>query len=256
MSETFTSAGQSGTNDKRFDDYMAEVRQLGRDEGDGNRAKARFFVRTVQATVDGLVDLTKDKHGKGVDDASFAYAEYLKQKSKKTAEDSTENGLKANVSKLRVGIKLGSMTTCDPVGVMNRTITKRAEMLKDGVEVRPEEPGLINVAREQLQHDSDLSDEQIADCVRKAEPKDKTLVAEVEAVRKKLEKVITGEGKVEKCQDERIIAAHDQLKDFLATLTTKQQRADDEKLLAEVAARLGCTSVVIEETEVVPAEAA
>jgi hypothetical protein len=256
MTETFTSDGAARSNDNRFDDYVAEVRQYGRDEGDGNRAKAKFFVRTVQATVDGLVDLTKDKHGKGVDDASFAYAEYLKQKSKKTAEECTDNGTKANVSKLRVGIKLGSMTTCDPVGVMNRAITKRAEMVKDKVEVRPEEPSLINVAREQLQHDSDLSDEQLEDCICKADPKDKTLVAEVEVVRKKLEKIITGEGKVEKCQDERIIAAHDQLKDFLATLTTKQQRADDEKLLAEVAARLGCTSVVIEETETVPAIAA
>src|SRR5271165_1814714 len=77
-----------GNNDKRYDDYMAEVRQFGRDEGDGKRAKARFFVRTVQAAADGLVDETKNKHGKDVDDAKVLYAEYLKAKSRKTMEES------------------------------------------------------------------------------------------------------------------------------------------------------------------------
>lgn len=171
--------------------FWKAVKSMGADAGEGSTALVRLALATVRAASDGIISAEKRTGSK--DDAALIYEAYMSENSKKSGEFSA-GGAKANASKLRQIIQMGSMTTCDPVDVCDRAVAAHKEMQKDeGVKLKALYPALVDVAREQLATDTDLTDEQIKDTIVSV-PRDKTVEAELKAIQKKVENLIEGNG--------------------------------------------------------------
>lgn len=170
-------------------EFFKDIAAYGRDSGKGAAALPRLGLRVVRAAADGLISTEKPKNG-GKSDAVIIYERYAEQDSKHA--DHTKGGMKANASKLNALIGLGCMTTVDGVQVADRCVALREQM--EGAELKPKAlfAGLVDVARAQLEQDTELTDDAIKAALTKTQ-KDKTLEKEWEAIEKKVDALITGE---------------------------------------------------------------
>jgi len=231
-------SANAGSNIKSaLDELMKDVRQFGREQALGEDAKAKFALRVTRASADGIIDLEK-KHGKdpktAKDDIDVLYKEYVDQYSSKSLHE--HKGIVQKTSEMRVFVKFGAMTTCDPVTVLNRAVILRNELAKGDTKVKSAFPSYLNVARAQLDSDQPLTDDQIRECVVPGEPAEKTLEKELGRIAKALEAIITGENKAGlKCQSENVIAAHDAITREIATMVKQRELMD----LLQKAADLG-----------------
>ena len=221
------------TNDTRYADFLAEVRDFGRDEASGKDALPKLAMSVVRAVADSVVDLAKDKDGN--DAATRIYHEYVKAKTKKQIHDRSDAGLKANISKLRQLITFASNPKWDAVDVMNRAFTIRQDHEDDDIAVKPAYAAYVDVAREQLKQDTALSDEQIGVTVMAtSKTREVTLEGQLKKASKILEEIITGENKHGlKDQSPELIQSQELIQQKLAALmTTQAQREAVEKALA------------------------
>jgi hypothetical protein len=228
-----TTLAHSANNDHRRDDLVKEVRGFGRDAAHGKDSLPKLAHKLVRAAADGII--TTDKDSEGRDDAHKLYEDYAKEQSSKAIHEHTDGGIKANVSKVRKLIEMGSLPIIDPVDVMNRaSIVREAIRKADPKLLKPTYAGLVDVARAQLESPGTaLTDEELKGIVSKGEREDKTVVDELKSIHKKLENLITGE-KGLKDQSPEIVAAHEQITARLAALLQDQA---DAKFAAECAAR-------------------
>lgn len=243
MSDTVEGANTSMT----FDDLVKETRKLGTEKAEGDDSLAKLFLRVVRASAEGIIDLTKNKHGDGVDDARFLFSTFANSVAKKAVHERTQNGMKANVSKLRQGVVVGSLTTCDPIDLYNRVPTLLRGLQNADEKVQPAFAAYVSVARAQISAakngDGDLSDDEIKSAMRKAEAEEPTLDRFLQSEVKRIEKVISGEAGF-KCQDQRLLDAFDKVRDLYADVvkdatvdaTKSQLAALTEKLTALSAA--------------------
>jgi hypothetical protein len=225
------------TNDTRLADFMTSVRELGRDEAMGKDSLPKLAVAFVRAVADGVLDMDKDTDGN--DGAARVYYDYVKSKTKKQVHDRSDAGLKANISKLRqIGIFAGN-PKWDAVEVFNKTFTIRADHEKDDIAVKPAYAAFVDVAREQLKQDDQLSDAQIgATVMTTSKTKEVTLEGQLQKCAKILEEIITGENKHGiKDNSTEVHQASEAITQRLAALGLAKQAAEDEKTLAEIAAR-------------------
>ncbi len=223
-------------NDTRLKDLMAEAREYGRDAAEGKDSLPKLAIRAVRASNDGVITTQKDK--KGVDDAQRLYGEYADAMGKKEIHEHTENGKKANESKLRQLIAFGALTVCDPVEVLDRAVELRRQMEAAKDPVKSAYAGYVDVAREQIKTDRALDDEELKTALRKKESDEPTVERVLERIKKQLDQLITGE-KGLKDTSEQILGAHKLINERLAAFAT-------ERKLAEVmasAAELGITVV-------------
>lgn len=224
----------SSTNDTRLQDFMGVVRDLGRDEAMGKDALPKLAVAFVRAVVDGVIDMGKDSDGN--DGAARVYFDYVKAKTKKQIHDRSDAGLKANISKLRQIGTFAASPKWDAVSVFNRAFTIRADHEKDDIAVKPAYAAFVDVAREQLKQDQELTDGEIGAVVMaSSKTKEVTLEGQLQKAHKILEDIITGENKHGiKDQSQEVISAAEQISARLAALMTKRQQ--DEALEKAIAA--------------------
>ena len=226
-----------GQNDMRFEDLKKEVQQLGREEAMGDDALPKLALKVVRAAADGVIDLDKNKHGPGVDDATLLYTGYVEAKGKKSIHEHTPAGIKSNVSKLRQGITAGMRTTCDAVANTDRAVVIRKQLDDAGEKVKPAYAAYVDVWRALNEQDGDLTDEQIKDAVRKKPTAEKDIEKVLKPIQNTLEKLIAGEyktgGTVLKDQDPRTIQAFEHIRERLAALMTEVETQD---ILARAAA--------------------
>jgi hypothetical protein len=172
-------------------DFFKDVNKFGKASGEGASALGRLGIRALRAAADGILSTAKPQGG-GKDDATLVYEAYAAMDSKHA--EHTAGGAKANASKLRQVIGMGCMTTIsDPVAIGDRVIRIREEM--EGADLKPKAlfAALVDVAREQQASDVELTDAAIRGCLTKTKA-DKTLEKEWEAIHKKVEALVTGEG--------------------------------------------------------------
>lgn len=169
--------------------FQATVRSLGSASGEGASALPRLALTVVRAAADGLISTDKPKNG-SKDDATLIYEAYTAADSKKA--EHTLGGAKANASKLRQLIALGSMTTCDGVEVADRAISLHKEMVAAELKPKPVYAGLVDVARAQTESDTPLTDDQVKEALTKT-PAEKTVEKEWQRALKIVEGLITGE---------------------------------------------------------------
>lgn len=236
FSHTTSVEHDASVNDTRFSDFMSNVREFGRAEAAGKDALPMLTVAVVRAVADGVVDLDKDSDGN--DAAARIYTAYAQAKTKKAVHERTDNGLKANISKLRQIITFAGNPKYDAVDVLNRAIVRRKEMEEQEIDVKPAYAAYVDVARAQNKQDDPLTDEQITECVGKAPPRDKTLEGELEKIQKAIDKIITGENPHGiKDQSSELVQAHELIGARLAALMQARQDAEDDAKLAEIEAR-------------------
>lgn len=230
-----TSLSHSTSNDTRFDEFMSNVRQFGRDAADGKDALPKLAIAVVRAAADGVIDLTKGADGR--DAAATIYEEYCKSESKKAIHEHSAGGTKANASKLRQLVTFGCNPKFDGVDVLNKAIVIRQKYNADAdlrKELKPTYASFVDLAREQNALDDAMDDSEIEAVMRKNPPKDTTLEQELKAIHKKVEKLISGDNKAGvKDQSSELIQAEELLRTRLAALLEKNAR---DELLAKAAA--------------------
>lgn len=242
MSDTFEGSNTSMT----FDDLVKETRKLGTEKAEGDDSLAKLFLRVVRASAEGIIDLTKNKHGDGVDDARFLFSTFANSVAKKSVHERTQNGMKANVSKLRQAVVVGSLTTCDPIDLYNRVPTLLRGLQNADEKVQPAFAAYVSVARAQINAakngDGDLSDDEIKSAMRKAEAEEPTLEKFLASEVKRMEKAISGENGF-KCQDPRLINAFEQVRDLHADVVKGNEVSKAQTELAALQTRLAMLGV-------------
>jgi len=213
----------SGTNDTRLQDLMADVREFGREAALGRDSLPKLALKVAYAAASGVISMQKDADGS--DDASRLYAEYIKADSKKSVHEHTAGGLKGNTSKLRQIVTAASMPTADFYNSINQGILKREEMAAAEEKVRPCYAMIVELARTQVAQADDLTDEQIAECVRKPIAADKDVEDILKAISTKLDNLIKGE-KGPKCADQEIVDAHALVVGKLTAFMTTRARLE------------------------------
>jgi hypothetical protein len=225
-----------------FEAVLKQTREFGRDSGAGNEALPKLAVVVMRAATEGVITLDANKHGEGIDDAKFLYDEYVKSESKKAVHEQTADGKKAQVSKLRAIVKagVGSGTDYDGIVEFDKVLNARkAAITADPKSVKPAYHALIEASRKLVETNEPLTAEQIDAIVKKGETAQKTVEQELEGIKKKLEKLITGESSIGKDQSEQVVKAHELISERLAamitTRTNAEKRAQFELLAKELA---------------------
>lgn len=160
-----TNQAPHGKNDTRFEDLIVKARELGHLAGKGKDTLVQFGILAVNAAYDGVLDLTKDKHGSGCDDAVHAYREYSAAMAGATIFDHKSPSGKVQAAKLRSCIRLGSWTRGgpgEPIATMNKLLSIRDKLRKDPVQVKLLDDAyntLLRYARYQVKQNGAIDDE-------------------------------------------------------------------------------------------------
>lgn len=211
-------------NDMRHADLLKEIRQFGRDSAEGRDALPKLAMRVVLAAAEGVID---------ADEADDLYKEYVEAETKKAMHERSSNGVKANTSKLRKLIELGSLTYVDGVEIVERAVEVRRTLEEGGaVKVKAVYPALVDVARAQANVDRALTDEELWEAVAKPSPKDKSVKDEVVRAQKILDNLITGEKGLQ-CQDAEIVEAYHKLDAWITTLVQREKARETIEELRE-----------------------
>lgn len=182
MNTTYNTLSNSAALDDGRKNYLADVRELGRESALGKDSLPRLAMRTVEAAALGYI---------GEDDAKAIYDDYVTAESKKLSH--TDGGKAANTSKLKALIKMG-LLPIDAVDVSQRAAYEHATMRKEGLKPQPAYAAYISVARAQLASpNSELSDDEIREAMG-ASQKDKTAKDYIRAAAKAIEKALTVDG--------------------------------------------------------------
>lgn len=225
------------SNDKRKNELFKSVSKLGEEASLGKDSLPKLAHAVVRAAADRIIS-ADDKDDKGVDIATTLYEKYAAAESKKALHEHSAGGKKANISKLRQLIQMGSMTTIDAVEVMQDAFEARKGMSDDDNKVKPAYPFYVEVAREQLKLDRRLTKKELEDMSLKGETAPKELETILKGVMKTLENLMSGEGR-EKIKDSDPLteAAFHAIKERLDGLATMRATIK----LREDAAKLGIT---------------
>jgi hypothetical protein len=227
----------SATNDTRLDDFMGRVREGGREEAMGKDSLPKLAVDFTRAIADGFLDVAKDSDGN--DAAARVYNARLAANVKKQVHDHKQDSVKAQISKLRQIQNFAGNPKWDAVEVFNKTFTIRADHERDDLAVKSPYAAFVDVAREQLKYDDQLTDGQIGACVlATTKTKEVTLEGQLAKAHKILEDLITGEGKHGlKDQSAEVLQAAENISVRRNDLAQLMQVAKDDEALAEIAAR-------------------
>lgn len=228
----------SSTNDTRLETFMSDVREYGRDSAVGKDALPKLAFRFIRAVADEVLDMGKDAVGD--DGAARVFKTYASSEGKKQIHDRSSDSVKAQNSKLRTIGKAASNPKWDFVQVSNDLQVAIQDYKKSGIDTKPTYAALVDVAREQLKSDTQLTYDEIAVlCLPTTkEPKEVTLESKLEKIQKQLEDVITGEDK-DGLQDQssEIAIAAENLGIRRGQLLQLAQAAADDKAQAELDAR-------------------
>lgn len=147
-----------------------------------NTARPKLGIAMVQAGFEGLFTEKEvaDKY-----DIYLAGREKQQGKSLLAAGVEDGNGRKANVSKCMQLYRLGALPAIDGPKLIDKAVTLRSSMVGGDAKIEAPFDAMVKVARAQIaKPDEELTDEELAACIRKAEPKDKDEVAKLVAAYK------------------------------------------------------------------------
>lgn len=202
--------------------FFKKVSALGGQHGEGEDALAKLAYATARAVGDGVVTFDKDTDGK--DDFHRIYEAYVAGYSKKSIHEHGKKGKTSNVSKLRAVGKASLKASCDFYGNIDTLHKIRAEEEKAGNPVKGAYQAIVEAARIQQAQDDDLTDDQIREIVGKSVGEEPTVEDRLNAAKKILEGLITGENKWGlKDQDPDTITACEAITSRLATMVVARE---------------------------------
>lgn len=227
----------NATNDTRLSDFMKEVREEGRNSAMGKDALPALAYKFIRAVADEVIDIAKDADGD--DAAARVFKAFANSEGNKQIHDRNGDSVKAQISKLRALQKMASNPKWDAVQVSNDVFATREDYKKDGIDVKPAYAALVDVAREQLKSDQQLTVPEIGCLITPTTTvKEVTLESKLEKIAKQLEEIITGEGKDGiKDQSQEIISASEMISVRRGQLALLKQVAEDDKAQRDLDAR-------------------
>ena len=163
MSDTTQTPGVTGGNLPKFQQLMNEAEELGAQEAQGKDVQVKFDLKVLEAANLGSIDLTKDKHGDGIDDAVKLSEAYFRGRNKTVIFDHKEPKQRKLAATTRTMIKLGGSPKWgvnEPMQTVNQLMTIRQNLRKTankGTRLDDAHNTLMRFAREQLKLDTMIS---------------------------------------------------------------------------------------------------
>jgi hypothetical protein len=216
-----------------FDDLLAAATQLGADAGKGKDTQVKFLLKAVEGGYHGALDLSGNKHGTDVDDATKLAETYVKAQQGAVVFDAKAPNQMKLVSTLRTSIKLGSWPkggNGEPLATVNNLMTTRQNLKKIPAEAKKLDDAantLLKYARTQLKRDTLIDDAELKTfCYR---PGRNLATAEqiIEAAVKQLDKLIDGSASQGTAQDNstEIRTARHEMRKRLSAIATARGKA-------------------------------
>lgn len=176
---------------KSRNEFFAACEEFGSQQAAGVDARPKLAFAVVQAAHGGLLD-TKTKDSEGKDDAARVYDAHMAGFSAKALH--TENGQKANTSKVRQLIEFGLIDANAPA-VLASAADMRKRLAGSKVKVKPAFDAYVDVARARNKSTYALTDVEIEAAVRRGEADEKNAADIIEAAKGELEKLADGKRK-------------------------------------------------------------
>lgn len=161
---TQTAPPTTGSNKMTLDQLCDVMESLGAQEAQGKDGQVKADLKAAECAFIGSVDLAKDKHGPGIDDATRLAAAYVKGRNSAVIFDHKEPKQRKLCSNIRTMIKLGGSPKFgvgEPMATLNNLMTIRQNLRKTankGIKLDDAHNTLMRFAREQLKRDTLISD--------------------------------------------------------------------------------------------------
>lgn len=227
------------TNDTRLRDFDLRVNQYGRDSAEGKDALPKFALDFIRAVAEEVVDIKADASKE--DGAARYFNRYASAEGNKAIHDRSKDSVKAQQSKFRALQKAAANPKWDFIQVSDHAVRAIAQFRKDAIDTKSTYAALVDVAREQMKTDQELTYDEVAViCLPTTNSKEVTLESKVEKIKKQIEELITGEGKDGlKDQSPEMMQAGELMATRYGQLMALKIKSEDDKVLAEIAARRG-----------------
>lgn len=153
-------AGASASNRPTLADLEKDVSTLGEASAKASDAQIQSVLKVFQAGYLGSIDLEKNKHGDGVDDARKLADAYIDGRRKTVVFDAKSDTAKTLASDFRTAIRFGGWTkggVGQPLQVANDFMTMRQNMRKDPTvskQLKDARQAFVGFARAQMKRDS------------------------------------------------------------------------------------------------------
>lgn len=203
MTTTVVTQGQASpaiSNVPKFDNLLKEAAEAGATVGKGTDSWGQFLLKVGESSFLAVVDLDKDKHGKGVDDAWKLAEAYASAQNKNTIFNTKAPKTQKLASCIRTMTKFGMFSKGgqnEPLGSLNKFVATRQDMrkkpeFKDRMDDLPN--SLLKYARAQNKRDDLIPATQFQLYILKAEHKIATEADWLSATRKAAQRVKAGTG--------------------------------------------------------------
>ena len=170
-------AAQPGSNALTLATMLVIAGELGAEEAKGKDGQVKFDLKVAEAAFVGAIDLTKDKHGDGIDDSIQLAAAYVKGRNTAVIFDHKEPKQRKLASNVRTMVKLGSSPKFgvgEPMGTLNTLMTARQNLrrtaTKGGRKLDDAHNTLMRYARDQLKRDVLITGDELTSFCFKADP--------------------------------------------------------------------------------------
>jgi hypothetical protein len=187
------------TNKPTFEDMLQVAQQLGAEAGKGKDTQIKFLLKAVEGGYHNALELSPNKHGTGVDDATKLAETYVKAQQTATVFDAKAGNQQKLISTIRTSIKLGAWPkggNGEPLATVNNLMTIRQNLKKIPSEAKKLDDAantLMKYARAQLKADRLLDDAQLKEFCFRPGKDDPTVEDIIEKCAKQLDKLVSGE---------------------------------------------------------------
>lgn len=155
------------SNLPKLQELLTMAEELGAQEAQGKDVQIKFDISVLEAANAGSIDLTKDKHGDGVDDAVKLSEAYFRGRNKAVIFDHREPKQRKLAATTRLCIKGGGSPrwgTNEPMQAINTLLTKRQKHRQNpakGMKLDDAHNTLMRFLREQLKRDTIIPDSEL-----------------------------------------------------------------------------------------------
>jgi len=216
-----------------FQDLMDTAAQLGSEAGKGKDTQIKFLLKGVEGGYHNVLDLSANKHGTDVDDATKLSEAYVKAQQGAVVFDAKAPNQRKLVSTVRTTIKLGSWPkggNGEPMATVNNLMTIRQNLRRIPAEAKKLDDAantLLKYARAQLKRDTLIDEAELKEFCYKPGKNLPTAEDIIEGMVKQLDKVIDGSAAQGTAQDNsaEVRSARNDLRKRLSAIATARGKA-------------------------------
>lgn len=198
MADTATAAATPNAGSNMTFEYLLQAaKESGEKEAQGADSLPQFFLEIAQGAFLGVIDVTANKHGSGVNDAAKLTQERVKAKSGTTIFDRKALNVRVAVNRTQTMIKLGMWPKGgpgEPLSTLNKLLTLHRKAQADKKKTVDAANGMLNYARAQIKSDHVLSDSELEKCFLKPDPTKPTEEDFLDSMRKRVQAGKVGKG--------------------------------------------------------------